>query len=201
MSKVVAAVQSFALALGAPGLFLVTLLDSSVLSLPQVPDLLLIWMVTKHPSLWLVYALMATVGSVLGCTTTYLLARKGGERVMRKMVSTHRIERARETFQRWGLLAVLVPSMLPPPAPLKVFVLLAGVVQIPVWQFVAAISLGRGFRYFGEALLARWYGQQAIEFLDHNLRPISLGIAAALVVGAVVYALVRQRRAQPAGAV
>jgi membrane protein DedA with SNARE-associated domain len=80
-------------------------------------------------------------------------------------------------------------------------VLLAGVVQIPVWQFVGAVARGRGFRYFGEALLARWYGQQAMEFLDDNLRPISLGIAAALVVGAVLYALLRQRRTQQAGAV
>ena len=68
MSKTVAAVKSFALTLGAPGLFLVALLDSSFLSLPQVPDLLLIFMVTKHPSLWLVYALVTTAGSVAGCT-------------------------------------------------------------------------------------------------------------------------------------
>jgi membrane protein YqaA with SNARE-associated domain len=201
MSKVVAAVQSFALTLGAPGLFLVAFLDSSFLSLPQVNDLLLIWMVTRQPSLWLVYAAMATLGSIAGCLVMYYLARKGGERVLRKMVSQARMEKGRETFQRWGLLAVLVPSVLPPPAPFKVFVLLAGVVQIPVWQFVGAVTLGRGFRYFGEALLARWYGQQAMEFLDDNLRPISLGIAAALVVGAVLYALLRQRRTQQAGAV
>ncbi len=201
MSKVVATVQSFALALGAPGLFLVAFLDSSFLSLPQVNDLLLIWMVSREPSLWMLYAAMATLGSVAGCVVMYLLARKGGERILRKMVSHARIEKGRATFQRWGLLAVLVPSILPPPAPFKVFVLLAGVVQIPLWQFVAAVGLGRGFRYFGEALLARWYGQQAIEFLDENLRPISLAIAAALVVGAVAYALLRQRRTQQASAV
>jgi len=201
MSKVVATVQSFALTLGAPGLFLVTLLDSSVLSLPQVPDLLLVWMVTRQPSLWLVYVVMATAGSVAGCTGMYLLARKGGERVLRKMVSAHRMERARRTFQKWGLLAVLVPSILPPPAPFKVFVLLAGVVQVPLWQFIAAVVLGRGFRYTALALLARWYGQQAMTFLDENLRPISLGLAAILVLGALGYALFRQRRTQPAGAV
>jgi membrane protein YqaA with SNARE-associated domain len=201
MSKVVAAVKSFALALGAPGLFLVALLDSSLLSLPQVPDLLLIFMVTRHPSLWLVYALMTTAGSVAGCVGMYLLARKGGERVLRKMVSPERMARGRATFQKWGLLAVLVPSILPPPAPFKVFVLLAGIVQIPLWQFVAAIGLGRGFRYVGEALLARWYGQQAMTFLDQNLRPISLGLAAVLVLGAIAYAVLRQRRTQHVGAV
>ena len=198
MSTVVAAVKSFALSLGAPGLFLIAFLDSSFLSLPQVNDLLLIWMVSRQPSMWFVYAAMATLGSIAGCVVMYLLARKGGERVLRRMVSPARMEKGRETFRRWGLLAVLVPSVLPPPAPFKVFVLLAGVVQVPLWQFVAAVGLGRGFRYFGEALLARVYGQQALTFLDQHLRPISLGLAAALVVGAIVYALVRQRRTQQA---
>jgi membrane protein YqaA with SNARE-associated domain len=201
MSKVVASVQSFALTLGAPGLFLVALLDSSLLSLPQVPDLLLIFMVTQRPSLWLVYALMTTAGSVAGCLGMYLLARKGGERVLRKMVSAKRMEQGRATFQRWGLLAVLVPSILPPPAPFKVFVLLAGVVQVPLWQFVAAVVLGRGSRYMLEALLARWYGQQAMTFLDQNLRPVSLVLAAVLVLAGVAYAVLRQRRAQHVGAV
>jgi membrane protein YqaA with SNARE-associated domain len=201
MSKVVATVQSFALTLGAPGLFLVTLLDSSVLSLPQVPDLLLVWMVSRQPSRWLIFALMATAGSIAGCTTMYLLARKGGERVLRKMVSADRMERARRTFQKWGLLAVLVPSILPPPAPFKVFVLLAGVVQVPLWQFITAVALGRGFRYTALALLARWYGQQAMTFLDENMRPVSLGVAAVVVLCALAYALIRQRRTQPAGAV
>jgi membrane protein YqaA with SNARE-associated domain len=201
MSKVVAAVQSFALALGAPGLFLVALLDSSFLSLPQVNDILLIWMVAQKPSMWWVYAGMSTLGSVAGCLVMYLLARKGGERLLRKWMSAERIEKAHRTFSRYGLMAVLVPSILPPPAPFKIFVLLAGVVQIPIWQFIAAIGLGRGFRYFGEALLARWYGQQAMTFLDENLRPVSLALAAVLVVGALAYAWLRQRRTQQASAV
>jgi membrane protein YqaA with SNARE-associated domain len=201
MSKVVAAVQSFALALGAPGLFLVALLDSSFLSLPQVNDILLIWMVAQKPSMWWVYAGMSTLGSVAGCLVMYLLARKGGERLLRKWMSAERIETAHRTFSRYGLMAVLVPSILPPPAPFKIFVLLAGVVQIPIWQFIAAIGLGRGFRYFGEALLARWYGQQAMTFLDENLRPVSLALAAVLVVGALAYAWLRQRRTQQASAV
>jgi membrane protein YqaA with SNARE-associated domain len=201
MSRVVATVQSFALTLGAPGLFLVALLDSSVLSLPQVPDLLLIWMVARQPSMWLVYALMTTLGSVLGCLSMYLLARKGGERVLRKMVSAERMERGRATFQKWGLLAVLVPSILPPPAPFKVFVLLAGVVQIPLWQFVAAIGIGRGLRYGLTALLARWYGEAAMTFLEQHMRQISLGVALVLVVGALAWVLLRQRGTQQAGAV
>ncbi|HTV00865.1 MAG TPA: VTT domain-containing protein [Luteitalea sp.] len=201
MSKVVAAVQAFATALGAPGLFLVALLDSSFLSLPQVNDILLVWMVAQKPSMWWVYAAMSTLGSVAGCLVMYLLARKGGDRLLRKWMSPERIEKAHATFSRYGLLAVLVPAILPPPAPFKIFILLAGVVQIPLWQFIAAVGLGRGFRYFGEALLARWYGQQAMTFLDENLRPVSLGLAAVLVLGGIGYALFRQRRTQQADAV
>ncbi|MGI8672501.1 MAG: YqaA family protein [Luteitalea sp.] len=201
MSKVVAAVQSFALALAAPGLFLVAFLDSSFLSLPQVNDLLLVWMVTRRPGLWLVYAAMATLGSVAGCLVMYAIARKGGEKVLRRWVSAGRAQRGLAAFQRWGLLAVLVPAILPPPAPFKVFVLLAGVARINVWQFIAAVGLGRGFRYFGLALLARWYGQQAMTFLDQNLRPVALGMALLLVVGAAGWALLRQRRTPQAGAV
>jgi membrane protein DedA with SNARE-associated domain len=129
------------------------------------------------------------------------LARKGGERVLRKMVSAERMERGRATFQKWGLLAVLVPSLLPPPAPFKVFVLLAGVVQIPLWQFVAAIGIGRGLRYGLTALLARWYGEAAMTFLEQHMRQISLGVALVLVVGALAWVLLRQRRTQQAGAV
>jgi membrane protein DedA with SNARE-associated domain len=82
-----------------------------------------------------------------------------------------------------------------------VFVLLAGVVQVPLWQFITAVALGRGFRYTALALLARWYGQQAMTFLDENMRPVSLGVAAVVVLCALAYALIRQRRTQPAGAV
>lgn len=195
MSKVVAAIQSFALALGAPGLFLVSLLDSSFLSLPQVNDLLIIWMVTQEPARWALYAAWATAGSVTGCLIMYYLARKGGEKFLHRWMSKGRVERGLASFKRWGLLAVLVPAILPPPAPFKIFVLLAGVAQVPVWHFVAAVTLGRGVRYFGEALLARWYGQQAMAFMEQHARPVALGLAAALVLGAVVYVVVRQRRA------
>jgi membrane protein YqaA with SNARE-associated domain len=174
MSKVVAAVQSFALALGAPGLFLVALLDSSFLSLPQVNDILLIWMVAQKPSMWWVYAGMSTLGSVAGCLVMYLLARKGGERLLRKWMSAERIEKAHRTFSRYGLMAVLVPSILPPPAPFKIFVILAGVSKMSPWSFAIAILLGRGFRYFGEGLLAVWYGEQALAFLETNGRQVAL---------------------------
>ncbi len=194
MSRIVAALQQFAQSLGAPGLLLVAFIDSSFLSLPQVNDLLIVMMVADRPGAWLLYATAATVGSVLGCLVMYGLARKGGEALLHKWMSAGRVTRGMEQFQRWGLLAVLVPAILPPPAPFKIFVLLAGVAKVPLPKFIAAVALGRGFRYYGEALLARWYGAQAMTFLEANATPVSLALAGLIVVGALVYIVVGRRR-------
>jgi membrane protein YqaA with SNARE-associated domain len=194
MSRITAALQHFAQSYGFPGLFLIAFLDSSFLSLPQVNDLLIIWMVIEFPSRWMLYAGAATAGSVAGCLVMYGLARKGGEALLRKGMSERRVEWGMAQFQRWGLMAVLVPAILPPPAPFKIFILLAGVTKVPLGQFIAAVTIGRGFRYFGQALLARWYGQQALTFLEVHARPVSLALAGALVAGVVVYLLVRRRR-------
>jgi membrane protein YqaA with SNARE-associated domain len=198
MSRFVNAVHQFAQSLGAPGLVLVAFLDSSFVSLPQVNDLLIVWMVTQRPDAWLLYATASTVGSVLGCLVMYFLARRGGEALLRRWMRADRVEKRMASFRRWGLLAVLVPAVLPPPAPFKVFVLLAGVAKVPLLSFTAAIAVGRGFRYYGEALLARWYGEQALTFLAEHARPISLGLAAAIVVGAIAWAYVRRRRSAAA---
>lgn len=201
MSRIVSAIQQFAQSLGAPGLVLVAFLDSSFLSLPQVNDLLVIMMVAERPGAWLLYATAATVGSVLGCLVMYGLARKGGETVLRRWMSEGRVTRGMRQFQRWGLLAVLVPAILPPPAPFKIFVLLAGVAKVPLAKFTAAVALGRGFRYFGEALLARWYGQQAMTFLEANATAVSLALAGLIVVGTLIYVVVKRRRNAAARAV
>ena len=140
-------IQALAASLGAPGLFLVAALDSSFVSLPQVNDLLLILSVTRHPELMPLYAAMSTLGSLAGCFVMYAIGRKGGDALMRKRFSGPRTARALALFNRFGMLAVLVPAILPPPAPFKIFVILAGVSRMSPWTFAFAIILGRGFRY------------------------------------------------------
>src|SRR5262245_23700063 len=130
MGSFVGRIQAFALGLGAPGLFIVSFLDSSFLSLPEVNDLLLIWMVTQHKTLMALYVVSATAGSIAGCLALYAIGRKGGEAMMRQRFAAHRVDNALATFQRYGVLAVLIPSILPPPAPFKIFILLAGVAGI-----------------------------------------------------------------------
>jgi membrane protein YqaA with SNARE-associated domain len=184
MKRVVDWIQGFALALGGPGLFLIGYLDSSFLSFPEVNDLLVIVMVTQHKERLLYYALMATLGSVGGCLTLYYIARRGGERFMRKRFKAHHVESGLELFQRYGLLVVIVPALLPPPAPFKIFILLAGVASIPVWQFTAAVFIARFIRYGGEGLLAVFYGERAAVFLQAHAKEIGLWLSAlALVLG------------------
>jgi membrane protein YqaA with SNARE-associated domain len=195
MRRFAAWIQAFALGLGAPGLFIVAFLDSSFLSLPEINDILLIWMVTEHKTRMPVYALASTLGSIAGCVVLYYVGLKGGDALIRRRFHADRVDRALGVIQRNGVLAVLIPSLLPPPAPFKIFVLLAGVAGIPISRFILAIGIGRGIRYFGEGLLAIWYGDQAIAYLENNLKTVSLALVGLLVVGVGGYFLWTKARA------
>jgi membrane protein YqaA with SNARE-associated domain len=190
-------IQAFALGLGAPGLFIVAFLDSSFLSLPEINDILLIWMVTEHKARMPVYALASTLGSIAGCVVLYYVGLKGGDALVRRRFHADRVDRALGVIQRNGVLAVLIPSLLPPPAPFKIFVLLAGVAGIPISRFILAIGIGRGIRYFGEGLLAIRYGDRAIAYLENNFRIVSLALVGLVVVGVAGYLLwAKARRGQ-----
>ena len=95
--------------------------------------------------------------------------------MVRKRFQSGTVDRALASFRRFGIMAVLIPSILPPPAPFKIFVLLSGVAKIPVTRFIAAIAIGRGTRYFVEGLLAVWYGERAMVFIRENGTPVALG--------------------------
>jgi membrane protein YqaA with SNARE-associated domain len=191
-------IKDFAINLGGPGLFLIAFLDSSFLSFPEVNDLLIIWLTTQHEERMLYYALMTTLGSIAGCLALYFVARKGGEAFLKKRFSPHYLERAMTAFRRYGLLAILVPSILPPPMPFKVFVLAAGVARVRVLDFVLAIAIGRGLRYFGEGLLAVYYGDEAAEFLQRNAQTVGLAVGLAALVGGLGWIVWRRRHERPA---
>ena len=180
--------------LGGPGLLAAAFLDSSFLPLPEVVDGVMMWLVVTHPSRWLYYAAMPTIGSLIGCYVLYSLARKGGHAVLRKYLHESHIERGMAAFRRHGLLTVVVPAILPPPMPFKPFVLLVGVADVSPGMFIGAVLLGRGFRYGFEALLAYWYGAAAIEFVEHNMKSVSLGVALAVLAIGVGTLLWRRRR-------
>jgi membrane protein YqaA with SNARE-associated domain len=187
MTRFVEWIQMLALAWGAPGILVVAFLDSSILSLPEIADLLIIWMVTTHPARFALYVSSATAGSLLGCLALYFIGLKGGEALMRRRFSSHRIDKTLAAFRRHGVIAVLVPSLLPPPAPFKPFVLLAGVAEISVARFSTAILIGRGARYIIEGLLALWYGERAMTYMREHGVGVAFAAVAILAVGFLVY--------------
>ncbi len=174
MKGLLAWVQSVALAIGGPGLFIIAFLDSSFLSFPEVVDLIIVTAAVQQPYRMVYYATMATVGSVLGCFALYMVGRRGGRAVLHSRFGAERLKAASDMFERYGMWAVLVPSLLPPPAPFKVFVLLAGVSGLSRLRFVAAAAIGRSIRYFGAGLLAVWYGRQTLDFLRQHGRWVAI---------------------------
>jgi membrane protein YqaA with SNARE-associated domain len=189
MRRFVEGIQAFALGMGAPGLFVVAFLDSSFLSLPEINDLLLVLMVTRQKSRMVLYATSATLGSIAGCLILYYIGRRGGDALVRKRFASDRVDQALNVIRRYGVMSVLIPSLLPPPAPFKIFVLLAGVAGIGAPRFVTAIAIGRGLRYFGEGLLAVRYGDQAVAYMEENAGTVTLALAGVLLAAVIGYVL------------
>lgn len=178
-------IVAFAGTLGAPGLFLISFLDSSVLSFPVINDFLLIELSRQHPSRMPVYALMAATGSTLGCVLLYFLARKGGEALFHSRTGKHG-GAIRHWVERNGFGGMLAAALLPPPTPFKFFVFAAGVFKMPLVSFTAAIAVARLFRYFGVGYLAVRFGDGALPYLAHHKLKVAI---AAIVLVALGYAL------------
>lgn len=193
--QIVAVITPLAEQFGAPGLAVIAFLDSSFLSLPQVGDALLIGLTIKHPSHGFLYALATTFGSVSGCYALYAVGRKSGEAFLRRKFKEQHIDRGLAIVQHHGWLAVTIPSLMPPPTPFKLFVLLAGVADLRPLTFIMAATLGRGFRYGAEAWLAYAYGERATEFIRNNLPTVSMWLAGIILVAALGLVVWRRRQA------
>lgn len=176
-----AALGETLLGLGAAGLFAIALLDSAFVPLPGGPDAAMIILSYTSPAWMPVYALAATVGSTIGCAVLYMIARRAGASIL-KRVSDERRDRIENLLGRYDMLAVMVPAVLPPPFPFKPFVLCAGVFKLKLWRFVAAIFIGRAARFLIEGWLAVKYGKEAgAIFSRHGLKAL-IGVAAVLLV-------------------
>ena len=180
-------VVAFAGALGAPGLFLISFLDSSILTFPVINDLLLIELSIERPVRMPLYAAMAMSGSVLGCVLLYYIAQKGGEAFFQRKAGA-RADAVRHWVEKNGFGGMLLAALLPPPVPFKPFVLAAAVFEVPVASFVSAIALARAIRYFGFGYLAIRYGNEAMPFLAQHKLQVAAGV---IVFALVSYALSR----------
>ena len=177
--------SEYFVALGPFGLFAVALLDSTFVPLPSSVDALMILLTTANPRWMVVYAVIATAGSTLGCVILYSISKRAGSRALRKF-SPKKQKRVQELIERYDVLSVLVASVMPPPFPFKLFVVSAGVFRFGLLRFTLAIIAGRMFRFLLEGYLAIRYGEQAKEVLARYYPWIGLGLAVLIVIFFVV---------------
>lgn len=183
----------FAGTLGAPGLFLISFLDSSVLSFPVINDLLLIQLSINTPSRMPLYAAAATLGSVLGCILLYYIARKGGEAFFEKNAGVHG-PTVRHWVEQNGFVGMLLAALLPPPVPFKVFVFAAGVFEVPLGSFTLAIFIARVLRYFTVGYLAMRFGHYALPYLAQHKLQVAVIVAAFVVISYLLSRLILRKR-------
>jgi membrane protein YqaA with SNARE-associated domain len=169
---------------GAPGLFVICVLDSTFVPLPSSADALLIFLSIKNPHLMLFYVFMAVAGSTVGLTILYYISRRAGQRALAKF-SPAKQKRVKDWIDKYDMLSVLVACMMPPPFPLKLFVITAGVFRFSVVRFIAAIVIGRIIRFGLLGYFAIRYGSQAMQMLQKYYPWIGLGLVI-LIIGFVV---------------
>ncbi|HZQ56167.1 MAG TPA: VTT domain-containing protein [Bryobacteraceae bacterium] len=156
-------------------------------------DILLVTISARDPHVAFLAALCAIAGSLIGSIILFGIARKGGEVLLAKHISSRKGARLHAWFECYGLITVFIPALSPIPLPLKIPVICAGALEVRWSRFIAVIASARAIRYFGLAVLGRVYGQAAARFITQHwllLTVIALGLAA---LGFVLLRIVRRK--------
>ena len=179
--------------LGAWGLLLAAAIDSVAIPIP-VDALVAGYAYSSPHKVWL-YCIAAVVGSAVGSLVPYLLGRAGGELFLLKRINEQRLRKIRDRFEKQEFLALMVPAILPPPTPFKLFVFSAGVFEMKILNFMLAITCGRLIRYGALSALTLIFGPQIVNetrtlFKDHPW--LLLIVLLILIVGGyIIYRLLR----------
>lgn len=188
--------------LGGIGLIPLGILDSSLVPIPGSLDAMTIVLSAREHELWPYYALMATVGSVLGAFLTYRLAHKRGKKMLEKKLSKPHMKRVNAIVKRWGFGAIVVPALLPPPMPMVPFVIAAGAMQYSRNRFLVAFTIGRAARYTLLAFLGARYGHQILHWIVSHERPtlyVLIGVLVLALAGALIYWWAKRKPARKPG--
>jgi membrane protein YqaA with SNARE-associated domain len=145
--------------LGAWGLLGLSMVDSAAIPMPFLDPLVVSYGVNDHTKAVL-YCFMAAVGSSCGSLLPYFLGRAGGELILLKRINRERYERLRDRFERQEFLAIMLPAMCPPPMPVKLVELAAGVFEMRVLSYFLAICTGKFIRFGVETLITILYGPE-----------------------------------------
>jgi membrane protein YqaA with SNARE-associated domain len=180
--------------LGAWGVFAIAGIDGMGIPLPGAVDVVVATYVYNKPFLAPVYVMAAAVGSTLGCLVLYFIGYQGAEVILRKRMSPEKFERTRRSFEKHRVLALMVPAILPPPFPFKIFVMSAAAFEMTLAHFIVAILGGRLIRFAILALLTIRFGPEFVHFMGTTVRHHFLLVL--LIVGAMAAAGLLLRRAR-----
>jgi membrane protein YqaA with SNARE-associated domain len=175
-------------AFGPPGLFLLAFIDSLGIPVASGMDALLILIAVKAPDRAYLTALLAVAGSLLGNAALFTFARRGGRKYLERSGNPERVRRFRAWFERYGLVTVFIPALLPIPLPLKLFVVSAGALQTGVRPFLIVVGVARVLRFFGEAWLGVTLGKESGAYLKTHTWHFA---AAALLLFLALYLSIR----------
>ena len=180
--------------LAAPAMIIIGALDSSLLSLPEINDYLVVGRCFRQHHAVFYFPLFAALGSVLGCFLLYTIMRRGGQAVLRRRFSIESIKRVEKVYARFGFLAIAVPAVLPPPLPFKIFVATAGTLEYPRWRFLLTVLVARSLRYYVEGILAVFYGRRVLIFLRDNGVVIISIVATIGLIALLIYMFIKRRK-------
>jgi len=178
-----------------PSMILIGALDSSLLSLPEINDYLVIARCFTHPRAVVFFPLFASTGSVLGCWLLYTILKRGGLAVLHRRFKLEHVQRVERAYARFGILALAIPALLPPPMPFKIFVASAGALQFPRRRFLLTILIARSVRYYAEGILAVYYGERVLRFLRDNGLVIVTAVGGLCLIALAIYLLSNRGRA------
>jgi len=178
--------------LGIWGVLVIAFADSALLGMPV--DAVVAAYVYKNHSYFLLYVLLAALGSAIGSIPLYILGYLGGEKVLRKRISEARFLKIHRSFEQHEFWALMFPGMLPPPTPFKAFVLAAAVFEMRFRDFLAAVFAGRFVRFLVLSLLTLWFGPQIIGLAGSLFRQHFYWVMGALVGVLFLWLLLRRSR-------
>lgn len=178
--------------LGAWGVLAIAALDGAFLGLPM--DAVVAGYVYQDRARFVLYALMASVGSALGSIVIYGIGYKGGEELLRKRISPERFEKIHAAFDKHPFWSLMFPAMLPPPTPFKLFVLAAAVSEMGFVRFLLAIFSGRMVRFLILGLLTIRFGPDVVQLLGTLFRTHYYWVLLAVAAGLVVWLVTRRKK-------
>lgn len=190
----------FLASFGPFGLLTIAFLDSLMLPMPGGVDGVLMLLSATKPSWMLVYVAAAMVGSTAGSVGLYRISRRAGHRALRRF-SESKQKRVKDLIDKYDVLSVLVACVMPPPFPLKIFIVSAGVFRLNLLRFTIAIAVGRSFRYLLEGYLAARYGEQAKELLARYYPGIGITVAILIIIAFIAKNIVRRTATAKANAI